>query len=75
LKAKQRKGTTLTRSVKIGDRLKAVGLLLTPEERAPPRLLLRANELAASANRLKGPHIRACSHKFAILFHPLKADM
>jgi membrane glycosyltransferase len=47
----------LTGSVKIGDRLKAAGLLLTPEERAPPRLLLRANELAVSADVFEGPDI------------------
>ena len=37
----------LTGQPRPGEALRAAGLLLTPEERAPPAVLLRANELAA----------------------------
>jgi membrane glycosyltransferase len=36
-----------TAQASVGRRLRAMGLLLTPEERSPPALLLRANELAS----------------------------
>lgn len=36
----------LTAAPSVGRRLRAMGLLLTPEEREPPSVLLRANELA-----------------------------
>ena len=36
-----------TAQVSIGHRLRAMGLLLTPEEQLPPTVLVRANELAA----------------------------
>jgi membrane glycosyltransferase len=39
----------LTSRPSIGRRLRAMGLLLTPEERAPPPVLVRANQLATAA--------------------------
>jgi membrane glycosyltransferase len=38
----------------IGKRLRAIGLLLTPEERSPPPVLVRANALAAEGPPLTG---------------------
>jgi membrane glycosyltransferase len=44
----------LTGSRRWGDRLRALGILLIPEERNPPAILVRANALAASASELTG---------------------
>lgn len=39
---------SLTANARLGRRLRRIGLLLVPEERRPPAILLRANELAAA---------------------------
>jgi membrane glycosyltransferase len=46
-----------TAQVPLGRRLRDMGLLLTPEERSPPAILLRANELAQrnAASALQHP--------------------
>lgn len=38
----------LTANARLGRRLRRIGLLLVPEERRPPAILLRANELASA---------------------------
>jgi len=38
----------------VGRRMRSVGLLLTPEERTPPAVLIRANELVAEAPPVDG---------------------
>jgi hypothetical protein len=38
-----------TADPRVGDFFKRNGLLLTPEEHSPPKVLTRANELAASS--------------------------
>jgi membrane glycosyltransferase len=41
----------ITARASVGRALRAAGLMLTPEERMPPALLVRANELAARTQR------------------------
>jgi membrane glycosyltransferase len=47
--------TALTGSGRLGDRLRRFGLLQVPEERRPPPVLVRANELAGRARALDIP--------------------
>jgi membrane glycosyltransferase len=58
----------LTGQPDLGRRLRAAGLLLTPEERAPPPVLMRANALAADyADDVAADPIAMLTHTPALL--------
>ncbi len=62
----------LTADARLGRRLRRIGLLLVPEERRPPSILVRANELASrigaslpemdAIERLMGDPALVCAH-------------